>query len=231
MSNLKKINKVIIIIFMNLIPIVTIISNVNIIGPFTFNLIPFLNKISAFFNKSNNIWILSYWIIFTIIYVFSVLFSKIDFKLKIILLTAFVGTGSMLVSPIWSPRVAFFTIILFYLFSFGIIKDYVFKNRVFNAIIIFVSVLYFVVLLIMYYNVHINIEYQVSYIKDQISVKKDVIEFYDVPGRLLLSSYPYSKGYKGGYNDVYKITQDVEYKKLVCKYNYQIIFNNKRCNL
>lgn len=226
------VRKILIVLFMNIIPILTIICNLNLIFPFEFNILNHLSNFLSFINNSDNVIIIVYWIMFVIVYFICIfLYLKNDIiktKLIILYLTSQSCILAMLVTPTWSNRVAFATVILNYIVALLIFKCLnVNYNKLFKKSIYCFCTLYLGVLLVLYYNVYCCINYRDNYIIEHYQNGDRVIDYYVVSDRLLWSQYPYSNSYKNAFNGILGIEDDVEYIEKGVDFKYKIFFHRE----
>jgi len=215
-NNLLK--KYVLLVIMNVIPVLTIIGNINLIFPFQIKAIDYISNCFAFISDSNNIFIIIYWIVFDIIYFICLIlyFREYNIKLKLIILYMVSQSCilSMLVTPTWSNRVAFTTVILNYVISLIIINNFdISYNKLFKRGVYSFCIVYFCFLFVTYYKVDSCINYRDNYILEQYEMGNRVIDYYVVPSRLLWSQYPYSDSYRNAFNGILGLKEDVKYNE------------------
>lgn len=226
------IKKVILLLFMTIIPILTIVGNINLIFPFEFYILNYLSKSLSFISNYNNILIVIYWILFAIIY-FICLFiylkrDNIKTKLIILYMVSQSCILAMLVTPTWSNRIALTTVILNYIISLIIINALkISYNKMFKKSIYSFCIVYFGLLFILYYNVNRCIQYRDDYIVEQYKKGERTINYYMVPDRLLWSQYPYSNAYRNAFNTNLGLKEDVLYLEKEVDWKYKIFFDDK----
>ena len=225
----NKVRKSLLLAFMNIVPIVTILSSINLILPIEFSFLNNLSNSLSFIGNSDNILIIVYWIIFDIVYFGGIIYylenSFSKFKLLIIYVCSQTCILSMLVTPTWSSRVAFATVILNYVMVLILLEclkiDY---NNVFKKCCYSFCIVYFSLLLLIYYNVDTCVKYRDSYILDEYDEGSREIDYYVVPNKLLWSQYPYSNSYRNAFNGNLGLEEDVQYNEVPAKFKYKIFF-------
>ena len=227
-KNIKK--RLLLIIFMSVVPILTIIGNINLISPFEFGVLNKISSFLSFISNSKSSFIIIYWICFDLVYLISIfIYLKSDInKLKIVIvyLVSQACILAMLVTPTWSNRVAFATVIFNYIVSllvFNVLN--IGYNKIFKKVICSFCIGYFSLLLVLYFNVYSCVKYRDSYILEKYSEGSRVINYYKVPDRLLWSQYPYSNSYRNAFNVNLGLKEDIQYIEKNAKWKYKIFFN------
>lgn len=223
----KKLKKILLLLFINIIPILTIIANMNLILPFEFSIFKLISTYLSFVNNSNSILIKVYWLIFTLLYFICIYKYIDDQKYKKKLLILYIVSQScifaMLVTPTWSNRVVFTTVILNYIISLIIINYLnISFSKLFRKIVYLLCISYFSILLIFYYNVYCSINYRDKYIIKKYNEGERIINFYTVPNRLLWSQYPYSNSYRNAFSGNLGFKDEVIYIETPFVYRYNI---------
>lgn len=203
--------------FFNVIPFFTVLGSLYVIFPIEITLFANINNyLNVFFDK-NNILLIIYWLIFLLGYLMLIIIfikdKKSKYKLVLLFFTSQSCLGAMLVTPTWSARVVFCTIILNYIISLIIVDIIGFKlNKGFKAVIYLFLFLYLTFLLCVYYNVDKCIKYRNAYIISEADRGSKKISYYYIPERFLCSYFPYSNSYRLAFNNILGVESDVEYE-------------------
>lgn len=234
----KLIVKYLLIIFFCILPAITILGNLYLLLPFNIDVLITLNeKLKIFYNESNWL-IIIYWLIYILLTMYTIIkYLKKEEIVEILILyvSAFACLGSMLITPTWSNRVAFPTIVLLYITVLKILTS-IFENdqeklKVVKISKIFVysaCILYSTLLIVIYYNVNNCVKFRNDYIISESQKGNTKINYYLVPEKLLWSQYPYSNAYRNAFNEILGVDSSVEYNTKLENWDYQIIFKGNQ---
>ena len=199
-----------------IIPIITIFLYLisNVLPNYTFNLI-----------NQNNIFIIIYWCIYTIIlFILLLIDSKQETK-KTVLFLFILGISAniyMLASPTWGYRTSLFTYIALSIMSLKIIDKYNQKDNS-NILLVITSIVSccYIFLYINVYKCQITLERN---IKKQLKNNTDVIEIEKFPAFINCNINPENDYHIKQFKRYYKIPQSKEIK-LVSNWKYYIIYH------
>lgn len=200
-----------------IIPIITIFLYLifNILPNNTFNLI-----------NQNNLLIILYWCIYTmILFILLIIDSKKE-KDKIVLFLFILGICAnlfMLASPTWGYRTSLFTYISLSILSLKIIDKYKEKDNKNKFLLVFTSIVmcFYLFLYINVYRCQTSLE---KSIKMQLKNNNDVIEIEKFPAFINCNINPENDYHIKQFKRYYKIPQSKELK-LVSNWKYYIIYN------
>lgn len=209
----KIIYKIIVIIF-NLVPIFNIFCNFYQIIPI--NILLIFDNYEGILLPSNWYFIF-YWIIFSILFINSILYIVKDSKKKFnTLFIYFISLGSnlvMLISPVWGERVSFLYILGIIIVISILINDMRLKLsfKLLRAILILLGIYY-----ISIYSISCYINYKrTNYIKEQLKEDKEIIEVIGNPFHLVWNYNPTVDGQIKKFKLYYNIPND---KNIVITY-------------
>ena len=224
-----KVIKWISIIFISVIPIITMIANLNCILPVEFNILNVVSEKLNFISNSEKIYIILYWIAFTLYTLYAII-RYCDKEIKIetlwIYLTGLVCVVAMMVTTVWHGRATFATIMCIYIISLKILSEVEFnKSFLFiKVFIITVFVVLSVLYLIVYNSVRLNTIDKYKYIKQEAEKGNKEIECYVVPERLLSTQCPYNNLYTYSLSNYLGLDNDITYVKQQSMWKYQLFY-------
>lgn len=197
-----------------IIPIFGVIQNLYLMFPFDFNGID-ANKLASMCGifGVDNWYFIFYWILFVVLFFYSIIYLVQDDKEKIFLifltLVGGVAIGSMLVSPTWGERTAILSEFIFLIVSLRLIKDNFNLNKsvyVFLILIIIYFIVMFVLIFIMQKDRDVYIEKQ---LKDK---NIDTIEVYDQFIYYIWTRGPWGEYHTKVFKKYYVIPEDKNVK-------------------
>ena len=201
-----KFSKIMIIIF-NLVPTFNIFCNFYQIIPI--NILLLFNNYNGILLPSNWYFIF-YWIIFSILFINSILYIVKDTKKKFntlfIYLISLVSNLVMLISPVWGERVSFLYILGIIIVISILINDMKLKLsfNLLRIILILLGIYY-----ISIYSISFYIDYKrTTYIKEQLKEDKEVIEVIGNPFHLVWNYNPTVDGQIKKFKLYYDIPND-----------------------
>lgn len=226
----NKIIKSISILFINIVPAITMIANLNLILPLEFNVLNLVSEKLHFISNGDNIYIIVYWILLTLYTLYAVIrYSDKETKLEIlwIYIIGMVCVAAMMVTTVWHGRAAFATMMCIYIISLKILSEIQFKKSfvVIKCIVITAFVVLSALYLVIYNNVRLNSIDKYQYIKEQAAKGNKKIDCYIVPERLLSTQCPYNNQYTYYFNNYLGIDEDVTYVKKSSKWKYQLFYD------
>lgn len=194
-------------ILFSIIPIITIINHV-------LSLIN-IELIKVGINVESNLICFIYWVIFTILYILSILFSKMDKENKInTLFMFFIGSisiCSLLVTPVFGDRASFFTVVVFVavslkLISYLDIKIPKFIENILKIIFGLIVVFY----LMMFILIAVLEHKRVEIINKELDNNSNVITLKSNPIPFLWNNNPSNEFHLETFKNYYKIPNEVD---------------------
>ena len=210
-KNYKGIKKIGLILFFNIIPIVTILAN------FYYVLFDrYINHLLIFMD-CNNILILIYWLIFLIMTIYFVIkFNKNDnSKILFFFLIALINNAAMLISPLAGGRTTFLTTIMLYICVIILIDNLnvkLFDKEIFvlfSKLICVIVMILFIKHYVYCYNLNQKRE---DYINKQLMVGKEEIEVIILPEFYLWNSNAWNDWHLFTFKKYYNIPENKQIK-------------------
>lgn len=199
-NKIKKYIKVILILFLSILPLLTVIF---------YNLNSFLG--TSYFNfiiNSHSIFVISYWSIFILIFLYLLLQEK-DYLNILFILMGLILNGIMLLSPTWGERTCFGTYIFMIIPCINIISKIKVNRFIEYGMVCFTGIcaLFY---LIFYINICIaQIDLEKS-IKKQLEDNKEIIEIKAFPNYANCNINPYGEFHMRKFKEYYNIPSDKE---------------------
>ena len=217
----KKQNKaksMIIILYMSIIPILTI---------FVYNLSQFIILPDVFIQmiNPNNRFVQIYWLLYMIIYLFLLLEDMKSIKGKrnfIFTVLAFLANAIMLLSPTWGYRTSFVTYMFLIIPCIKEIDD-IKVNKIIENIIIAITILTSILFLIFYINIRIEQNHLEESIQKQLEEDKQVIEIESFPSYANCNINPTNDYHMEIFKEYYQIAKEKEVILLPNHWRYIII--------
>lgn len=179
-------------------------------------------KLLFFFN-SHNPFVLTYWIIFSIL-IFCLIIKYIwdnkETKIFYLICVGLISNFAMLISPIWGGRTAYLTTICLSIALIYILKDHKLitsNNKLITNTLLFASCAFILFLIWGYSNVYIDTLYREELIKEDLNNNEDTIRIYVLSERFLWNPNPW--GGEGYLADTLKAYYKIEQNK-----NIEMIF-------
>lgn len=212
----NKIKKNLLIVFMLVIPLITVI-----VYPISL----FTNTGLNFIVDYKNIFIIIYWLVYTFISL-NLLFFKHKKDLKIVLwfFIGLISNGVMLVSPTWGFRTSLFTYIVLSIVALWVINKYVKENKkliVGSYGILVCGLLFYMIFYINIYRCQSNLE---SSIKKQLKEDSDIIYIDAFPNFANCNINPGNEYHLEKYKLYYGIPEEKEIVIEWGKWKYLIIY-------
>ena len=207
--------KIILILFMLLIPLFTIII---------YPLSMFMTTRLDFLIDSNNIFVAIYWLLYLIVSFLLLIFNdRKNFLIIFLFIIGVLANVFMMASPTWGFRTSLFTYICLGIVSLGVINNYV-KDSKFNYcgwLVVGGTSLFYLVFYINIYLCQKNLEQS---IEDQVKAQSEIIYVDTFPSFAPCNINPLNDYHLGKY----KIYYDIEDKDVVLvdgKWKYLIFYD------
>ena len=207
--------KVLLIIFMNVIPLLStslyIISNIK--------------PMNIFLLDSNSIILKIYYLIYLIVFIYLIIKDNksIFNKEMFFFLIGLSSNMVMMVSPTWGFRTSLGTYIFLCIFSLMIIEKYIKERKVFNIIGSSVLILSSIIYIIIYISTYRQYKENKSIIEKGIKDNSKVIEIYKYPAFINCNINPESEYHLKVFKKYYNI-EDKEVILLDNKWKYYIVY-------
>jgi len=214
----KKFLKLMLMLFILIIPISTIVAYPITLFKMT-NLYMIIN--------STNIFIIIYWLLYLILTFILLLIENIkDLKQVVLFIIGIVSNIVMLVSPTWGFRTSLFTYIVLSIIALNIINRYLKENKIINITsysLVVITSLFYLIFYINIYRCQKNIE---NSIQTQLSNNEQIIYIDAMPGYANCNINPTNDFHKKLFKNYYNIPQQTEIKINQGKWKYLIFYNN-----
>ena len=214
-DNIKGLKRIILILFMSILPIITLLSNVYYIA------FRYLPKPLLYITNCYNIPILIYWFIFMIMICYLVIKYHHSDKDKLLFFFSIgvINHLSMLLSPLAGGRTTFFSTIMLFICLFIIMdkmKCSLLDNKILTIIVKLGVLLLIVVFTIFYIYCHLLDVKRTNYINKQLASKNKKIEIIMLPGVYLWNANPWDSWHMHTFKYCYKIPKKIktEIKKI-----------------
>lgn len=223
--------KILLMIFFNIIPFITIIANLNKSFIYDVSILNTINEKLSFVSNSENGILIIYWILFSIMIIFSIVkyCNKEDKYENLFIYSVAISTiVSMMITTVWHERASIAVVIMIYILSLKLIFKNINEEKRFNSIRVLISVLALIVAviyLITYNNVRIFVKDRNENIYKQIEEGKKEIIYYTMPGKYCGSQYPYKQFYVDAFNYYMGIEESVTYKEVKSIWKYQMFYD------
>ena len=216
--------------FLSIIPIITIVANLNTILPFEIDIFKTINTKLAFICNADNIFVILYWIIFTIYSLFAIIrYCNKETKLETLLIyiVGMISVGAMMVTTVWHARAAFATMMTIYIISLKILSEEEYKRyfNMFKYVIIVCFVTLSASYLIIYNSVRLNVIDRNEYIIKEAKAGSKEINYYRVPEKLLVSEFPYNNSYRLAVNSYLGVDSEIVYKECKSIWKHKMFYN------
>ncbi len=212
-SKIKKFIKVILILFLSVMPFLTA-------GLFYIDY--FIGAgILSFIVDPTNVFIIMYWIVFTLIYLSLLHYNK-EYRNILFIMMGLILNGIMLLSPTWGTRTSFGTYVFMIIPCIDIIGRIKF-NKIIEYGMIGLTCVCVLVYLIFYINVRVEVIKLEESIRVQLKEDKDVIEISTFPNYANCNINPYGEYHKGKFKEYYNIPEDKELVFLPCEWRFVFI--------
>lgn len=191
-KNLKDLKKYLLLVFMNLIPIITLIQNQY------YNIFGHGIKYLELFLDCSNIFVFLYWLLFMIIYIYLIFkFNKYNNKKIIFFFSiAFINHVAMLISPLAGGRTSFLPTIMLYICVIILLDGLpisLLDNKKFINFNLICCVMLSMIFITYYSYCHMLDKKRQNYINDQLALGKDEIELIMLPEFYLWNANPWDE--------------------------------------
>ena len=202
--------KIILILFMSIIPLMTILI--------------YLKSIVHKEMFINNFYLNIYYIMFAVVSFILNLKEK-NFKSTFLFIIGICANGVMMLSPTWGYRTSLFTYITLSLSNLMIISKYVKDSKLFEYLLKVVLILMMISYLFIYVNVFRCQIDNKKYIRQQLNDNKEIIEILKNPYFVNCNINPNTDYHKMVYKKYYNIAEDKDLIQ-IDKWKYLIIYKN-----
>ncbi len=217
-TKLNKTLKILLILYMTIIPILTIII---------YNLSQFIIVPNYLLNfiDSNSIFIILYWIIYIIIYLLFLLINTNSESGKWNLIYTMLGllsNGIMLLSPTWGYRTSLATYIFLMIPAIKLFSD-IKISKIIEKIIIIITIISSLIWFIFYINIRLEQTNLEKSITKQLKDNKEVIEISSFPSYANCNINPLNSYHLEKFKEFYSIPKNKEVVLLPNNWRYLII--------
>lgn len=219
-------------ILINIIPIITIISNVLYLIAEKSSKARFILGYIDFSVDSTNIFIILYWIFIALLLLF-INYKNFketkDFKALFFYIIGMIANCSMLLSPIWGGRTSLFTVIMLYINFIILLESKVeWKLKTLTKLLYTFLILYCFILLILYNSVYRQSINREKAIKEQLEKDYNTIVIERFPDQILWNSNAYNTFHEGSFKKYYGIPEDKKIERVKIGYKYFLLYEVKK---
>lgn len=208
-KNFKSLKRIFLLIFMNLIPIITLNLNIyyNIVGHGIRYIYVFLD--------CSNFYVFLYWLLFLIIYLYLIIkFNKNNnMKLLFFFILAVTNHMAMLISPLAGGRTSFLSTIMLYICAIILIDSLPIKwlnNKIFIRINVIICIIISIFFIWRYSFYHWLDKKREIYIKKQLEAGNETIEVIILPEFYLWNANPWNDWHWYTFKQYYHIPDDAK---------------------
>ncbi len=192
-------------------------------------IIGILPIIIIFFNLFEiNTFTIIYWIIYMISFITLIVKTfKQRPKVIFLLLVGLIGNGVMLMSPVWGPRTALFTVYFLIIVNLFVLNKIALKEKTIKKLIIVSKTIILIIMtlyVILYYNVYRQNNNRLIDINKQLKDNKQVIEIEAMPDYANCNIDPIADYHVRTFKKYYKIPENKEILLKETKYQYYIFY-------
>lgn len=208
-KNFKGLKKFLLLIFMNLIPILTLVQNQY------YNVLGHGIRYIDFFLDCSNILVFIYWLLFLIVYIFIIIkFNKNNNnKLLFFFIIALINHAAMLISPLAGGRTSFLPTIMLYICVIILLDGLpisLLENKKFINFNIVCCVMLSIIFITYYSFCHVLDKKRQNYINEQIVLDKEEIEIIMLPEFYLWNANPWTEWHLYTFKQYYNIPEEVQ---------------------
>lgn len=218
LKNFKSLKRLLLLIFMNLIPIITLVQNQY------YNVFGHGIKYIAVLLDCRNLFVFSYWLLFLIICIYLVIkFNKTNnHKVLFFFIIAVINHLAMLISPLAGGRTSFLSTIMLYICVIILLDGLqlnLLDNKKFIRFNIICCVMLSIIFISYYSFCHILDSKRQNYIDEQVSLDKEEIEVIMLPEFYLWNANPWNDWHLYTFKMYYKIPDNTQIKLI--KFNFK----------
>lgn len=189
-----------------------------------------LNAINLISLDLNNLFLIIYYIIYTLIdlYLIFIFTQKYkDSKALFFFLLGLVANGVMLMSPTWGPRTCLATYLFLSISYLMIIDKYLKEKKFLNYALLTLNCFFYIIYLILYISVHKQYIYNYNIIKKQLQENKETITIVRYPYYVNCNINPDNSFHIEKFKKYYNIPLDKELVLVDNNWKYLIFYKEK----
>jgi len=226
---MEKTYKALILLFLNIVPIITIILNINLILPIRLITERQLFRNFQWIIDCNSKKVMLYWSAYAIIFAYTVIktLSKQEDKRNItiiLMILACSASGVMLPVAVWGERIALLSNLLFYCVVYIVINEIQIttkpKAMVCTVMIVICAIITACVYMIIYVNVHNQNKFNEQNIAKQLEQNAQIIEYQAYPYPILWNVDPGPGMHTEYFKNYFGISQEKQIKQKMAEWKF-----------